>query len=86
MTQLKLKCKKHLHWQVATDGDSQTCLDCGFTEKDLWKKLYKRQGYTERLLAPNVTLERSLVQNGGFCRQAGTYKGYGFYIQGSDAD
>lgn len=55
--QLKLECKVH-HWQVSTDGRSQTCINCGHLEEGLWEKEDKR--YTGRLFQKNVTGERLL--------------------------
>jgi len=67
--QLKLQCKKHLHWEVIDGGDTQICKDCGYVERGLWAKIDKKLGYSKSALQKGITLERLVTQNNGFYLQ-----------------
>ena len=56
MTQLKLECRVH-YWQVATDGRSQRCINCGKIETGLWEKEDKIEGCGGRSLQKGVNMD-----------------------------
>ncbi len=61
MTQLKLECRVH-YWQVATDGRSQKCINCGLVEDGLWEKEDKIEGCGGRSLQKGVTMDSFIIR------------------------